>query len=959
MLHQTNDVAAFLELKELLGENKAAEFFNLATSKGLSSAQATHTLRMLVERLKAPKTIDTGSGIDGITRLLRYTTQPVPIVEFIESPFYLNKRTDVYPAIMQELIEINSGKYEEVVLTGGVGPLSCDTEFLTPAGWVRMDSFIPGMEVAEYNVLTKQVEFRGPDKYEVRDCEWFYKFSSKYSVDMVLSPLHKVLYQNGRGSYGVLPAEEVARRCLENENGFCGSFITTFTPPDYLGISLTDAQIRLQVAVQADGSFDKRDTSTWCSVQVKKGRKKDRLCSLLKEAEVQIQMEFLEREGYVRFTFHAPLRSKDFEWAWKCSRNQLQIIVSELNHWDGSFSDGRYTTACKKSADFVQYAYSCCGLRSVISHRPQHSLLSANSKSIYRVGATKRNLPSLQRKVGGEAAQPLVTKVPSGDGKMYCFATHTGFFVARYNGKVFVTGNSGKTTAALYSQAYQLYLLSCLRDPHGLYDLDSSSEIKIIFQSLNLNLAKGVDFARFKDMIQMSPYFQRHFMFNKDINSKLIFPRRIEVEPVSGSETASIGQNVIGGLIDEINFMATVENSKSASDGGTYDQAIELYNTIVRRRKSRFMKNGSMPGLLCLVSSKRTPGQFTDKKEEEARTNPRIYVYDKRMWDIKPNNFGKERFKVFVGTASTNPRLIFDDSTITDSEVPYIDSIPMEFLQDFKDDITKALRDIAGKSTLAISPFMPNVEKVLKNFGARRSVCRQVRTDFLVDKLEILPSLIINKERQRFCHIDLSLRGDSTGVVIGHVPNFVSMDRGNGSVERLPLISIDLALEVVAPVGGEIEFSNVRRLLYKLRALGMPITWVTLDSYNSIDTMQILRSEGFKTGYASADIDTTAYQTLKRALYDGRVQMDYHPKLQGELITLEMDYKRNKVDHTATGSKDVADALALVVSGLTFRKSVWLDHGESPAGSPFIYNEMLKQKPEPVRPRAITLSGAA
>ena len=56
----------------------------------------------------------------------------------------------------------------------------------------------------------------------------------------------------------------------------------------------------------------------------------------------------------------------------------------------------------------------------------------------------------------------------------------------------------------------------------------------------------------------------------------------------------------MGGLIDELNYMSVVEKSKVAVDKGTYDQAILLYNSIARRRKSRFMENGKLPGILCL-----------------------------------------------------------------------------------------------------------------------------------------------------------------------------------------------------------------------------------------------------------------------------------------------------------------------------------------------------------------------
>jgi hypothetical protein len=513
----------------------------------------------------------------------------------------------------------------------------------------------------------------------------------------------------------------------------------------------------------------------------------------------------------------------------------------------------------------------------------------------------------------------------------------------KYDEAVLTGGiGSGKTTVALYSQAYQLYQLSCLRNPHGLFGLDSSSEIKVIFQNIKEKLARAVDYDRFRDMIEGSPYFQRHFMFDKDLQSKLVFPNRIEVEPVSGSETASIGQNVIGGIIDEINFMAVVKDSKQSSDGGTYDQAIELYNTIARRRKSRFMQNGQMPGLLCLVSSKKTPGQFTDIKEEEARTNPRIFVYDKRVWDIKPTSFTGEKFPVFIGDESRQPKVL-EPSEVQGYDPKFVDHIPVEFRQEFRDDITKALRDIAGKSTMAIHPFMPDVERVSLNFGKRKSVIEQERVDFVGLRPVLFPKLITSPNKRRFAHIDLSLTGDSAGLVIGHCPGFMTITREEVQ-EVLPIIAIDCALEISPPPSGEIEFANIRRVLYRLRELGLPITWVTLDSFQSADTMQILRAQSFVTGYQSMDTSIVPYQLLKSALYDGRVPMPVHSKLKRELLTLERDFKKGKIDHPSKGSKDVSDALAGVVHGLTMRREIWAENGVDPISSPSVFQYLKDQK---------------
>jgi len=506
--------------------------------------------------------------------------------------------------------------------------------------------------------------------------------------------------------------------------------------------------------------------------------------------------------------------------------------------------------------------------------------------------------------------------------------------------EIVLTGGigSGKTTSALYTNAYQLYLLSCLYEPHKLYGLDPSSEILLIFQSITATLAKGVDYKRFRSMIELSPYFQHKFQFDKKIESRLVFPHRIEVAPLSGNDTAAIGQNVMGGLIDELNYMAIVEKSAKNKniDKGEYDQAVAIYNSISRRRKSRFMKQGKLPGILCLVSSKKYPGQFTDIKEQESLDEMRrtgktsIYVYDKRIWEIAPpGRFSGKWFRIFIGDESRKPRILDDDDLGDITDEVGVDGrslvmlIPEEYRPDFERDIMGSLRDIAGVSTLALFPFFTNRENVAEMFGHQPSILSDTETDFHSKPLKILPSKIFQPQHPRWVHIDLSINKDSTGITMGCVPGFCAINRGNDDFETMPQIYIDFQLRVTAPPGGEILYYKIRSLIYALRERGINIKWISLDSFQSVDMQQILRQQGFTTGDLSMDKTTLPYEVLKTACYDGRVSAPTHKHCEKELIGLEMNPKTVKIDHSPTGSKDVADSLAGVVYGLTMRREIW------------------------------------
>src|SRR5580704_15873419 len=492
---------------------------------------------------------------------------------------------------------------------------------------------------------------------------------------------------------------------------------------------------------------------------------------------------------------------------------------------------------------------------------------------------------------------------------------------------------TGKSTIALFTTAYQLYVLSCLKDPHRLFNLDPSSEIVFAFQSLTKDLAESIDYERFRAMLTDSPYFNQHFPFNKKIKSEMLFPNRIVVRPLSGDVNAAIGSNIFGAILDEVNFMAVVEQSKNAVDGGVFDQANEMYNSIIRRRKSRFMAaGGRLPGMVCLVSSKRYPGEFTDRKQLEARAEKArtgktgIFVYDRTLWEIKPQGtYGKERFKLFLGDVARKPRILENGAEVAADDTHLVMEVPEEFRSEFTRDILSAIRDIAGSATFALHPFIVNTEAVAKAFGVRQSVLSTQKTDFVARPL-MYPTRILRPEEPRLAHVDLGLTGDSAGVAVGWVEGFAKVPRSDNTFEMMPVINLDLILEVKPPQGGEIEFENIRTLFYKLREAGMNLKWISFDTYQSADSLQLLRQKGFTTGTYSMDTTSIPYDFTKSAFYDSRIKAPVHDKALSEMMRLERNPQSGLIDHPPNFSKDCSDAVAGVVFGLTNRREIWVRH---------------------------------
>ena len=79
--------------------------------------------------------------------------------------------------------------------------------------------------------------------------------------------------------------------------------------------------------------------------------------------------------------------------------------------------------------------------------------------------------------------------------------------------------------------------------------------------------------------------------------------------------------------------------------------------------------------------------------------------------------------------------------------------------------------------------------------------------------------------------------------------------------------------------------------------------------HNSVDSIQMLNSAGFKAETFSVDRNPEAYYTVKAAILDDRLDYYYYKPLSEELKQLE-EVKGMKIDHPRQGRKDVGDAVA-------------------------------------------------
>jgi len=384
---------------------------------------------------------------------------PHPIMHYYDWPARFT------PMIHQKETAAFLTLHKRALCLSAPGCVDADTEYLSPTGWVRIADY-DGGRVAQFDPEEEQVTFVSGE-YVKLPCTDMIKIKTKYGVDQVLSPEHRCLIYDKRNQTKreVLSAAELAYRETNNIQkstrtiSFRGAAIKTTFQYSGKGIPLSDAEIRVQVAVIADGYFPTKST-TRCFIRIKKDRKKERIRALLNAANIPFaekSRDYPTAQGFTIFTFYAPWKAKQFDSIWySCTGAQLSIVADEAKYWDARISPNpnrgwTFSSYVKESADFIQFACASAGhtARVYTTTRERRGATETEYSVFVRVGRAMVGL-------AGGSSKDITTSTQSTDGYKYCFMVPSTFLLLRRAGCIFVTGNTGKSIASIWAADFLL-----------------------------------------------------------------------------------------------------------------------------------------------------------------------------------------------------------------------------------------------------------------------------------------------------------------------------------------------------------------------------------------------------------------------------------------------------------------------------------------------------------------------
>src|SRR4030042_329536 len=276
---------------------------------------------------------------------------------------------------------IESIKSNSSLIIGGAGCVDSDTEYFNGLEWKRISEYQDGEKVLQYN-KDGSSELIIPKEYVKYPAEYLWNFKTR-GLDQCLSDEHNVYYITSKNNLNKKTFKEIKEN-HEITAGFKGKFITTFCYSG-IGLNYSEWEIRLKIAIKADGTIRNNQTGN-CQIHLKKQHKIERLRLLLHKNNINYT-QTNQKNGY---------RSG--------ISIQNRIGKEKINGYE------------YKSIEYTVH-YSIDNLIGLSKNRNDRN----NAKT-------------------------KINKYKTKDGLKYCFETYSGMLILRRNNKIFITGNTGKST---------------------------------------------------------------------------------------------------------------------------------------------------------------------------------------------------------------------------------------------------------------------------------------------------------------------------------------------------------------------------------------------------------------------------------------------------------------------------------------------------------------------------------
>lgn len=492
----------------------------------------------------------------------------------------------------------------------------------------------------------------------------------------------------------------------------------------------------------------------------------------------------------------------------------------------------------------------------------------------------------------------------------------------------------GKNHSTVVVLARIIYMLLCLRDPAEYYGKPPGDAIDVLNVAVNAKQATNTFFNPFKERIRRTPWFRNRYTATRQ--GEIQFDKNVTCYSGHSEREAWEGYNFIFVVLDEIAAFATDSEVANSSNSDRVNSAAAIHKMYRASVTSRFPDVGKV----ALLSWPRFEGDYITERYNELvmDSEKSKHSHTFKLNDDLPDGIESNEFQIDWTE---------EHVTAVKFKEVYVAKIPSwrfnpqrhigEYKTDFYDDPVDALSRYACNPPDSIDAFFRDRDRVRAAFSAARFP--------LNDDGTFADSFVPKEDTNYYIHVDLAEKSDRAAVAMSHVSNWTYKHKNTPMETIAPVITVDLVKWWSPSSEYNIDFSEIREFILYIRGRGFNIQTVSFDRWaGSIALQQELDRAGIKVETQS--VQRNEYNNLSLLIAERRIDGYNIPLLIDELLGLRV-MPNGKVDHTRSGTNDLADA----VTGSVYDAAKY----EQYEGSGIIEVSFLEDVQEPApRPKATT-----
>lgn len=483
----------------------------------------------------------------------------------------------------------------------------------------------------------------------------------------------------------------------------------------------------------------------------------------------------------------------------------------------------------------------------------------------------------------------------------------------RYDeGHAFWGKGSGKDRTIAKLQAYIIYKLMCMRNPHyvlrEIYDCSIADDdaIDTANMSINARQAKNVFFKKFKAVLKktINPDTGKNWFSEQGVDlrdgydiqeTQVTFPHMITAHSLNSETNTGEGLNLFFSSVDEFGSFPT-------------ERAFELLEAIQDTTDSRFAGVGK----IAVMSYMYKNNDAMDILYRQGKDNPRIYSSRAATYRVNDKMTKKKLSRKYLKNPE-KARMTYEckGKSGTGGYITKAYLLNKVFDENLENPIAGDLVSIDYSKLMSL--------KFKDWFKGEPGQIYAVRFDLATgkkDKKNDCAGFSLCHPEKMIPQIDERLRKElaKEGIII-------DMTDEELNIVRKGIIG-DLNFQIVARPGDEIQLSTLRDfVIHRLKEeLGFDIVFVSYDQWQSKDSIQIMQQNGIQAKEISVDRSNKPYDDWKELAYQ-QLYKTYPNKIarreaeeleindKGKVDHPEKSWKRMQEEDTEKGSKDVMDAI--------------------------------------------------